>query len=156
MRTATAAALAVVAAAFVACVTPPAPPAPRSGTEVNASFGKTWDAAIDLFAERTIQIKTLDRSSGLIIAEPQSVGSDGASLADCGSSMGVPLVATSATWNLLVRGDSAHTTAKATVRFVRFGTFGISTTQETRECSTKGTWETAFERDVKARAEAKK
>lgn len=94
------------------CSQPPAPPAPRSGTEVNGSFGKTWDAVIDFFSSKNIQIKTVDRASGLIVAEPATVASnDAPGLADCGTIMGAPIRATAATWNVLVRGDSTRATS---------------------------------------------
>jgi hypothetical protein len=132
---------------LTACVpTPPTPPPPRPGTAVNASFSKAWDATIDQFAERTIQIKTLDRSSGLIIAESQPVGASfRTELADCGTVNHQPIMATAATWNVLVRGDSTRTTVKATVRFVPALSSGL--------CYSRGVWETEFEDLIRARAE---
>src|SRR5690242_4566928 len=99
---------------LAACqMTPPAPPAPRSGMEVSASFGKTWSAVIDVFAERNIPIKTIDRASGLVVAEPQGVPTRTDGLADCGTIIGRPIYPDHATWNVLVRGDSARSTVKA-------------------------------------------
>jgi hypothetical protein len=46
------------------------PPVVREQTAVAASFGRTWDAVIDHFAERNISIRTMERSSGFIAAEP--------------------------------------------------------------------------------------
>jgi hypothetical protein len=143
-----------------ACNAVPSPPAPRSGTSVQASFGKTWDATIDQFAERNIQIKTLDRASGLIVAEPQHVAEGQTDLADCGKFFGVALNPTDATWNVLVRGDSTRASVKATVRFVHVGEAGsvlaTRTKSDVLECSSKGTWETSLETTIKERAEAKK
>src|SRR5438132_5697412 len=67
------------------CVYPPSTTAtPRSPTYVAASFAKTWDAVIDVFAERNIPLRTLDRSSGF--AATDELGADGsARWADCGS-----------------------------------------------------------------------
>lgn len=137
---------------------PPAPAAPRSGTTVSASFGKTWDATVDVFAERNIQIKTIDRASGFIAAEPQSLTTIAAdSLADCGhSSTGGSLQdrmarSESATWNVLVRGDSTKATVKATVRFA----FVSGLNGQTYQCSSTGRWEAALEQRVKSSAEAK-
>jgi len=132
------------------CATlPPAPPAPHTAVAVNAPFGKTWDAVIDVFAARNIAIKTLDRSSGLIVAEPQTVAaSDARDLADCGTALGIPLRADAATWNILVRGDSTHATVRATVRFIQSGTV-------VHDCSSRGVWETALETSVKDAAEGK-
>ncbi|MGH9897071.1 MAG: hypothetical protein ACREA0_34765, partial [bacterium] len=52
---------------------PPAPPMPRDATEVTASFGRTWDAVIDEFADRNIPIRTIERASGLIATELLSI-----------------------------------------------------------------------------------
>ena len=150
----------ILGVTVVGCVpVAPAPPAPRTAMAVSQSVAKTWEAAIDVFAERNIPIKTLDRSSGLVVAEPMKVGTADASLADCGKdAMGIVQYPTDATWNLLVRGDSAQSTIKATVRFIRVGMSraALSTQTVSEECSTRGTWETQFEQQVKAAAEAKK
>ena len=121
---------------------------------MQASFTKTWDAVIDVFAERNISIKTLDRTSGLIVAEPMQVGrTAGEAYADCGAVMGMAIPASAATWNILVRGDTAVTTVKATVRFlnVTTGRYGSTT-----ECSSRGSWEQELEQRVKTAAEIKK
>ena len=133
---------------------------PRSGTEVNGSFGKTWDAVIDFFSSKNIQIKTVDRASGLIVAEPATVASnDAPGLADCGTIMGAPIRATAATWNVLVRGDSTRATVKATVRFTYGGQSEGGLFQQSspiKDCSSRAVWEKDFEAGVKAAAEAKK
>lgn len=126
---------------------------------VNAPFAKTWEAAVDVFAERNISIKTLDRASGLIVAEAVKVGSRNSNLADCGKdAMGIAQYPTDATWNLLIRGDSLRSTVKANVRFIRVGMSraALSTETVTEECSTRGVWETEFEQQLKVSAEAKK
>lgn len=136
---------------------PPAPPTPRPSTRVAASFDKTWAAVVDLFSERNIQIKTIDKASGVIAAEPQSAPnlvSD--SLADCGHSTtgrgySPSNGPASAVWNVLVRGDSASSTVRATVRF----SFLSRLNGQTYECSSTGRWETAFEQSVKTNAEGK-
>ena len=131
-----------VTLAIVGCsVQAPAPPVPRSGaTEVAASFSKTWDAVIDDFASQNVPIKTIDRTSGLIVAERLSVGpEDGKLWADCGSDMMIgKLYPTSATYNVLVRGDSTKSTVRVTVRWLRVGMArGLSTATVTEECGTK-------------------
>ena len=141
----------LVTVVLIAGCTPtmPAPPAPRTATPVSASFGKTWNAVVDQFAEQNIPIKTIDRASGLIVADPQRVSS-GSGIADCGSNGMSALDPDEATWNVLVRGDSTSSTVKATVRFVITGLYGVM-----RECSTTGQWESAFEHRVKDIAEGR-
>lgn len=140
-----------------ACVpTPIQPAAPRTGTPTTASFDKAWKAAIDIFSERNIPIKTLDRSSGLIVAENQTVPATADGLADCGKVLGTALRPTAAAWNILIRGDSARANVKANVRFMRTGTArGLSTQTVTEDCASYGVWESSLESEVKARAEGK-
>jgi hypothetical protein len=121
----------------------------KQPTPVGASFAATWEATVDLFAEQNIQIKTIDRSSGILVAERASIGATTQKLADCGTDMGIDLRPTSVTYNVLVRGDSSA----ATVR-VGMGR-GLRTDTVSEECGSTGLWETDFERDVKTRAEAK-
>jgi hypothetical protein len=127
---------------------PPAPPSPHDGTPVTASTARTWDAVIDIFASRNIPIRTIERVSGIIATEELSVGPEGRRWADCGTSGGGRLRPDHATYNVLVRGDSATATVKATVRWV-----GSGEKEGPIECSTTHVWEQDFEYDVKARAE---
>lgn len=140
-----------------ACVPSPiAPPVQRTGTTVNASFGKAWNAVIDVFAERNIPIKTIDRSSGLIVTEQLSIAPGSMpDAADCGTDVGSRVYPTNANYNVLVRGDSSSTVVKVTPRFVRAGPSRglIPTGNVTEECSSKGVWEAEVEQRIKAIAE---
>jgi hypothetical protein len=131
---------------------PPAPPTSRDATVVNASMGRTWDAVIDLFAARTIPIRTIERVSSIIVTDQLTVGSEGKAYADCGEfSSGADkshLTPNFATYNVLVRGDSTSSTVKVTVGWSLRSESGAS-----RECSTTHVWEKAFESDVKTRSE---
>jgi hypothetical protein len=130
---------------------PPAAPAQRQPTQVSASFGKTWDAVIDYFAENTVSIRSMDRASGFVAAEPVT-SEISPELADCGSTLGTPFTANAATYNVLVRGDRTTAKVKATIRFVRVtsGTYG-----STIDCSSTGRWESRLEDRVKAQAEGR-
>jgi hypothetical protein len=127
---------------------PPAPPAPRDGTQVSASIGRTWDAVIDIFAARNIPIRTIERVSGIIATEELSVGPEGHRWADCGTDRRGRLRPDHAIYNVLVRGDSSTATVNATVRWM-----GSSEKAGVIECSTTHIWEQDFEYDVKSRAE---
>ena len=153
---------ALLTLAIVGCgsVQAPAPPVPRSDvTVVNASFNKTWDAVIDDFASQNVPIKTIDRTSGIVVAERLSVPPDvGRQWADCGSDIIIgKLAPTSATYNVLVRGDSTKSTVRVTVGWTRVGMArGLSTATVSEECGTKAVWEPEFEARIKAAAESKK
>lgn len=114
---------------------------------VNASFSRTWNAAIDVFAARNIPIETLDRASGLIVARPQELYySDSTMLADCGRrQFSGRQYASMAYYNVLIRGDSTHSTVHVTSKWV---------TKDGFLCNTKGVFEAGFEKNVKQKAEA--
>jgi hypothetical protein len=128
---------------------PPAPPQPRDATSVDASLGETWDAVIDLFATRNIPIRTIERVSGIIATEGLSVDSaDGVDWADCGRFGHRQIPANNAIYNVLVRGDSATSTVRATVRWGR-----RSLKLGDIECTSNYVWERGLEQGVKDRAE---
>ncbi len=152
----------VLTVGVVGCgsVQAPAPPVPRTDvTAVSASFTRTWDAVIDDFASQNVPIKTIDRTSGIVVAERLGVTPEvGRQWADCGSDMFIgKLAPTSATYNVLVRGDSTKATVRVTVRWTRVGMArGLSTQTVTEECGTTAVWESGFEARIKTAAETKK
>ncbi|HVE79041.1 MAG TPA: hypothetical protein VNA89_09285, partial [Gemmatimonadaceae bacterium] len=124
--------------------------APREPTPVAASFAKTWDAAIDAFAARNIPIRSVERASGFIAAEP-AIATDDAN-ADCGSSViGERLSPERAVYNVIVRGDSTRSTVRVTARWT--AVYGEGRDALVEECSTTGRWEAELEAQIKARAE---
>jgi len=127
---------------------PPPRPAPREASHVDASLGATWDAVIDLFATRNIPIRTIERASGLIVTDPLRVGEEGTAWANCGVFNGRVLPPTRATYNVLVRGDSAEATVRTTVLWIR-----TREKDEPLECTSTYIWERGLEMEVKARAE---
>ena len=63
----------------------------RDAVEVTSSFGRAWDAVIDVFAEANKPIRTMERASGFIAAELATIPvytsaqrTFAHSLADCG------------------------------------------------------------------------
>lgn len=126
---------------------PPPPPTPRDASLVTASMGQTWDAVIDLFATRNIPIRTIERASGLIVTDALSVGLEGNTWASCGTRNGKILAPDRATYNVLVRGDSALATVRTTVLWARTADPVVP------ECTSSYIWERGLETEVKARAE---
>ena len=77
--------LLVLLLVLAACTAPPKAGVTRAETPVNASFARTWDATVGIFAERNVPIKTIDRSSGFIGTDALRVNMRTDSLADCGT-----------------------------------------------------------------------
>lgn len=144
---------AVVALSACAQRTLPKTAPTRESTRVNASFGRTWDAVVQQFANDNVPIKTIERASGFVATDRLlSVANDSAD-ADCGS------ISTSVgdekyfphwvTYNVLVHGDSASATVRVTAAWESYD----AEQKSPFACSTTGRWEQAFEGAVKAAAE---
>jgi hypothetical protein len=131
----------------IAC-TPPAPVTAPTPTTIAAGFNQAWNGVIDVLAEENVPVKTLDRSSGFVVAEVGTM--DLATLekfTSCGGFMDLMVNSERygvASYNILVRGDSTTSNVKVTARF----------THGSGLCSTKNVFESAFQASVKARAEA--
>ena len=128
---------------------PPPTPEPRSGTVVEVPFNKAWDAVIDVFAEKNIGIKTMDRSSGLIVAEPAKVNDNEymdptiKNWSNCGGwGASLRVYANKVTYNIVVRGDSTRSTIKANFlwEYKGQGQYG-----QDLPCSTTGYLESQWE-----------
>lgn len=127
--------------------TPPAiSPASHPAIPVRASFSKTWNAAIDLMAEVSPKVGTVDRSSGFIVATGYLRTSDADTLsADCGSNADVVVFPTDMTYNIVIHGDSTSSTVHVNA-FWNNSTLLIG-------CVSRGTWEGLLEKAIKGRAE---
>lgn len=97
----------------------------------------------------------MDRASGDISSDPQVVAQDDQQLADCGSMMRLTVAPTEATYHLVIRGDSASSTVRATARFamVRVVTPGQANNGGMVECASRGAWERMIVREVQTAAE---
>lgn len=148
----------------VACApyVPPKAPTPRTATPVAASFDRTWNAVIDVFASRVITIETMERASGFIVASTAGIpgyskadSATALSYADCGKPAGSafsaphgPYLPSSAKYNVLVRAAGEGAIVQVTAKFIR------ADRSSSAECSSHGAFEQAFESAVKTRAEA--
>jgi hypothetical protein len=162
----------------------PEPPQARSAVAVIASFAKTWQVVMDEFTGNSvssnIKIRTVDRSSGLIVAEavpppvpmraPKVAGERWRSIPDSLADCGTPpwarrsdgegrLRPESAVYAERVKGDSATTTVHVTVEWTRWdsideqGSLEAGAPSRRTVCTSSGVWESQFERRVKANAE---
>lgn len=156
--------LAVLVVVVPACYRyhPPAALSPREPTRVEASFGRTWDAVIDVFADQNIPISTMERVSGFIAAQRGSIPlalenerSLALAIADCGRFGPSPLFPWAAVYNVVVRGDSAASTIKVTASYASMGALATNPKRVTvrTECASRGVFEDATETVIRARAE---
>ncbi len=126
-------------------VPPYAALSPRTPTAVDAPFDSTWSAVISYFAQNSIAIRTIEKASGIIVAEMASASLPtrmvvldslgrtqmlrrGVVLtkpvyADCGSyATGVkdarPLAITQASFNVFVTPSSGGSALRVTMRFL--------------------------------------
>lgn len=136
---------------FLACTSGPTlVPTPRAGTPVKASFGRTWSAAVDVVAERSATVRTIDRPSGLIIAGDIVLGDSTSRWADCGHNSDGPFPPVRMTYNVVVRGDSTSSN-------IKINAFWASTLLgPVGDCVSRGVWEAQIEAMVKAKAEGAK
>lgn len=153
--------LLVASIALTGCIAtvPPAVAPARSATTVSASFERTWTAAVDVFADKNVGIRTIDKSSGLIVGDPVRVTMEDEmkphSLADCGGNDVLSVrrynQPKTATYNVRVRGDSTRSTVLVTVRWT--GQVGKSSDEV--DCTSRGVWEGGFETAIAKKAENK-
>lgn len=152
-------AVALVVVAGSGCMiptySPPGPAPERAARRVAAPFDRTWNAVIDMFAARNIPISTIDKSSGFIATQQLRTGKEAAPWADCGSDMGIGIVPTNATYNVLVRGDSTASTVRVTVSWAVIVPPSTSPFAATPnyQCVTTGVWEDDAERTIAAAAQ---
>jgi hypothetical protein len=124
---------------------------PIPAATVHASFGRVWNAVIDIFADQNLPIRTIDRSSGFIATDDLRVAVEERTAlrwADCGMDSFGAIPAGHATYNVVVRGDSITSIVRVTVRWT-----GIANNRNPVECVSRGLWERDFEDEVKERAE---
>ena len=140
----------------LACAVPkaPPPPTPRAPVEVNAAFGKTWNAVVDFLADNRIVVRTIDRESGLIVAEPVRYEyKRGEQLpADCGNNIYGAVSPSEGTYSIIVRGDDVRSTVRADVRFRYIDPDPEDTLSGSFDCSSTGIWERRLTDSVAARA----
>lgn len=130
-------------------VGPAAAPAPRAITPVSSSFGRTWDAVIDVFGERNIPIKQMERVSGFIATDNIALSLEDQRMARAWAQCARGQPPTHAVYNVIVRGDSASSTVKVSVKWE----WALGRQMQFTSCSTTRIWEVCAEDDIKARAE---
>lgn len=133
-------------------------------TDVNASFSKTWGAAVDYFERSGWSVDTTDRSSGIVRADATIVPPDKSHFGLCGNSVIEPYWSgEQGGWDLIwhdetppigapftaiVHGDSARATVTITA-------YWINADGKQIKCSpsSKTSWEQQSEAAIKTGAE---
>jgi hypothetical protein len=104
----------------------------RKPTDVNASFSKTWGAAVDYFVRSGVSVDTTDRSSGMIRADTTTMPPDRSHFGLCGNSVLTPYWEARRWWNwgidvdrpfgapftAIVHGDSTRATVSVTADWI--------------------------------------
>ncbi len=169
MKPARRARLAIAAATLTGCLpgyVAPAPAPVRAETRVAAPFDSTWSAVVGYFAERNIEIKTIEKASGIIVAETARADNlknrelllspkgrpmyeNGARMvgparfAECGTLGRVQLDPVTAAYNVRVTGDGTSAAFRVNARFsTRVTVQGVPTLTE---CASVGAWENDME-----------
>jgi hypothetical protein len=148
----------------------PGPEPERPPTVVAAPFDKAWNAVIDVFARENTPIQTLEKASGFIVAERAVIPylrpdeyAFAVSLADCGAIMYPQegrwrdFAPTSAKYNIVVRSQGEQSTVRVTAKFISVSPSTPTTTLTagSRECASKGKYESDTELAIKRAAEAR-
>lgn len=159
---------------FAACAKPiilrpePAPVLPP--VPLTSSFDRTWDASVSWFAERNIPITTIEKASGVIMAELKngllpnrsstaaktkeaSAKQSPPLYADCGTRDGVGYDPTGVIYNIRVTGDARKSTAQVNAKYTQDGS-GVGNSFFV--CSSTGKWESDVQAFIKSRAEGAK
>jgi hypothetical protein len=135
----------------------------RKPTQVHASLGKTWGAAVDYFVRSGVFVDTTDRSSGIIRADTTTMPPDRSHFGLCGNSVPVPSWSKyvgfywtrkygerpfGAPFTAIVHGDSTRATVSVTANW-------IDTQGKQIKCSAslKTGWEQQSEAAIKTKAE---
>jgi hypothetical protein len=106
-------------------------------------YDQAWTDLIEFFSGSNIQIKTIEKDSGIIYAESTSFDP---SFADCGSAPGDQVVANNAQFNVFVRRldeQLTQVTVNSDFRQVRGGGFGFYYSSYVVTCNSTGRLEQA-------------
>ncbi len=165
---------------LTACGTGYVPPrlavVPREATPVSASYDTTWATVVSYFADRNVAIRTIEKASGIIVAEALRADMQNREpikdkkgkvvhylgslpqlgppiFADCGSSEGYPLDLLAASFNVRVLGDKNRSTVRVTARFTT--AYGTGVGRQVVDCVSTGKFEMDLEARVKKVADTR-
>jgi uncharacterized lipoprotein YmbA len=125
--------VALVACLLAACGTEPKKTAFNNSAVVAKKKDQVWESALDYFTRNNIQIKTIEKDSGVIYAERASFEE---SMADCGEQPIARELARTATLNVFVRPQPSGTQVSVNTTFAVVRTFDGQTWKT--ECFSTG------------------
>lgn len=125
--------------ALAGCGTAPEKTSFQNSAVIDAPFDTVWARTVEFMAANSVQVKTIEKDSGIIYAE-QAQFSDG--LADCGTEPLATVTGRPATLNVFLKPDGEKTavTVNATFR-VNMSFDGVPFS---RDCYSTGTVERAI------------
>ena len=128
---------------LVGCVTPPQPHDFANSQTYNSSFDQVWSNLIRYFAENDLNIKTIDKSSGVIYTDQTNFPVPNADM-DCGNSGIAPVQSDVGSFNVFVITNADKTvtaTVNSTFQQIRLNTFNSPPTEYAVDCTSTGTLE---------------
>jgi hypothetical protein len=99
-------AVALLASVIASCATPPKQAVFDKSQSYDMNKDFVWESLLSFFTSNNIQIKTIEKDSGVIYAERSSVDR---TMADCGEAPLTAEIARSGTLNVFVRPTGAKT-----------------------------------------------
>jgi hypothetical protein len=139
----------ISAVALAASATAPTKHAVTTTATADASYDKTWEALIDLFAERQWPIVTIAKDSGIITTDWLKLTKEDDSYADCGR--GAPLAddfGLAVRFNVRLKSDGASSTVTVNAGFRRARSSG------TVDCYSTGAVEALIHGEIAKRTKA--
>jgi hypothetical protein len=125
--------------ALAACATPPKQVSFKNSETYNLSKDETWERLLSFFTSNNVQIKTIEKDSGVIYAERSTID---ASMADCGEAPLMAEIARTGTLNVFVRSKAGQTEVTVNSEFKVIRMFDNQTF--TVACHSTGTLEASI------------
>lgn len=132
---------AITALSFIlaGCATPPKQVSFKNSETYNLSKDQAWERLLSFFTSNHVQIKTIEKDSGVIYAERSAID---ASMADCGEAPLMAEIGRTGTLNVFVRPKDGQTEVTVNSEFKVIRMFDNQTF--TVACFSTGVLETAI------------
>jgi hypothetical protein len=140
-------AVALLLLALLGCASTPPTPAPRAAVAIRAPRETVWSATVNVLADRSIPVKSLDRAAGLITTEEINIpAAETKQAGECRKSALRTTYPGRAQYTIIVSGD-ASATLRITSRLTTAPGYGVMVD----ECVSRGFLEQRLEQAVRDR-----